>query len=46
MMETKLALAMIVQRYRVELRPGAKIELDPTVTLRPRGSVPMFLKRV
>ncbi len=37
MMEATLLLAMIVQRFRVELLPGQKLELAPAVTLRQKG---------
>ncbi len=37
MMEAALLLAMIVQRFRVELLPGEKLELAPAVTLRQKG---------
>jgi len=39
MMEARLILASIVQRTRLELVPGRSIELDPTVTLRPKGGL-------
>jgi cytochrome P450 len=37
LMEATLLLAMIVQRFRVELLPGEKLELAPAVTLRQKG---------
>jgi cytochrome P450 len=37
MMEAALILAMIVQRYRLELLPGQELRLEPSVTLRPKG---------
>ena len=37
MMEATLLLAMIVQRFRIELLPGEKLELSPAVTLRQKG---------
>jgi cytochrome P450 len=37
MMEATLILAMILQRYRVELLPGQNLELEPSVTLRQKG---------
>jgi cytochrome P450 len=37
MMEATLLLAVILQRYRVELLPGQRLELAPAVTLRPKG---------
>ena len=38
-------LAMIAQNYRLELLPGHQIELDASVTLRPRSGVPVTLHR-
>ena len=43
MMEMQLVLPMIVRRYRLELEPHARVELDPSVTLRPKAGVPMRL---
>jgi len=37
MMEATLLLAMIVQRYRVDLVPGQRLSLAPSVTLRQKG---------
>ncbi len=37
MMEATLILATLVQRFRFELLPGQRLELAPSVTLRPRG---------
>jgi cytochrome P450 len=37
MMEATLILAMILQRFHVELLPGEKLELSPAVTLRQKG---------
>jgi cytochrome P450 len=37
MMEAALMLATILQRYRIELLPGQRLELKPSVTLRQRG---------
>ena len=45
MMEGVLIMAMIGQRYRLDLLPGAEIELEPMITLRPRGGMPVTLKR-
>jgi cytochrome P450 len=38
-MEAMLALATIAQRWRVELVPGQKIELQPKITLRPKNGI-------
>ncbi|MCA9683662.1 MAG: cytochrome P450 [Myxococcales bacterium] len=37
MLEATLLLAMIVQRAHLELMPGQRLELLPSVTLRPKG---------
>jgi cytochrome P450 len=37
MMEAVLVLAMIVQKWRVDLVPGQRLELQPSVTLRQKG---------
>ncbi|MGE0791240.1 MAG: cytochrome P450 [Sandaracinaceae bacterium] len=37
MMEAMLLLAITVQRYRLELLPNQRLELAPSVTLRPKG---------
>jgi cytochrome P450 len=39
MMEARLILATIVQRKRLDLVAGRPVELDPAVTLRPKGGV-------
>jgi cytochrome P450 len=44
MMEARLILASILQRTRLELLPGRSIELDPTVTLRPKRGLWMTAK--
>ena len=40
-----LLAAMIAQRFRFDLVPGAKIVLDPTVTIRPLYGIPMTIHR-
>lgn len=46
LMEGHLALATLAQRVRFELPPGAPdAEMDPVVTLRPRGTMPMIARR-
>ena len=41
MMEAQIVLAKIVQGWRAELLPLTKLELDPVITLRPRGGLRM-----
>ena len=43
MMEVQIILAMVVQRCRLWLVPGHPVEMDPLITLRPRGGVRMTL---
>lgn len=43
MMEALLILAMVAQRYRLRLVPGYRLELDASITLRPRHGIPMAL---
>lgn len=38
MMEATLLLAMIVARGHLEIIPGQRLELEPSVTLRPKGA--------
>ncbi len=44
MMEMKICLAMILQRYQLELSPGAAINRHVTVTLSPKQGIPMKIK--
>jgi len=44
LMEMQLILAMIAQRYHLDLVPGHPIELEPMVTLRPRHGVLVTLR--
>lgn len=42
MMEAVLLLATIARRFRLELAPDARVELLPSLTLRPRFGIKMF----
>jgi cytochrome P450 len=44
MVEAVLVLATILQRYRFSLAPGFKLELLPSVTLRPKSGVEMVVQ--
>ena len=44
MMEITIVLAMILQRYRLELRPGARIDRQVRITLSPRQGIPMIIR--
>jgi cytochrome P450 len=39
----QLTLASIARRYRLQMAPGASVEPQALITLRPRGSVDMLL---
>jgi cytochrome P450 len=43
--EAALVLAMVAQRYRLELAPGYVARPVPSITLRPGGGVPVTLQR-
>lgn len=42
--EMQVILPIVVQRASLERVPGTEIELDPSVTLRPKKGVPMTLR--
>jgi len=44
MMEAQLILAMVSQKYRLELSPGAHVEPERGITLRPGPALPMRLR--
>ncbi len=44
-MEAMIILATLAQKWTPELAPGYKPELQPLVTLRPKGGMPMKLHR-
>ena len=44
LMEAQVIVAMMVQRHRLELVPGEKVEPDPKVTLRPLHGVRVAVK--
>jgi len=43
--EAILIIATLAPRWRLRLEPGYQVELDPRVTLRPNGGLPMVLER-
>jgi cytochrome P450 len=43
MMEAVLILATVATRYRLALAPGQKLELFPSITLRPKGGIKMVV---
>lgn len=46
LMETQIVLAMLLQRYYFELRPGSKVVKEPELSLRQKGGLWMQLKSV
>ncbi len=44
LMEAKIILATLVQRFRPSVAPGHVVRIDPQVTLRPRNGMPMRLR--
>ena len=44
MLEGMLLLATLSQRARLDLAPGVTVEPEATVTLRPRGGLPMHVR--
>jgi cytochrome P450 len=45
MLESVLVLASVVQRYELALAPGYRLEIFPSVTLRPRHGVSMIVRK-
>jgi cytochrome P450 len=45
MMEAKIMMAMVVQRYRLSVLPGQEVVAEPMITLRPRDGIGMRLDR-
>lgn len=43
MMEIKIALAVILQRFRLDVVPGTHVDRDEKTSLRPKGGLPMTL---
>lgn len=43
MMEMQLALPVLLRRFRMELDPAFQLELQPRITLRPGGTIPVRL---
>jgi len=46
MMEATLVMAAIMQRFRVELAPGQRLELKPSVTLRQKRALKILIRDV
>lgn len=43
MTEAILLLATIAQKFRLTLQPGHQVEMEPLITLRPKGGLPMIV---
>ncbi len=46
LVESQLILAAILQRFRLELAPGCKVEPEPLVTLRPKNGLWMKIHNI
>ncbi|MCI0399066.1 MAG: cytochrome P450 [Chloroflexi bacterium] len=46
MMEIKVILAMLLQRYRLALVPGVPVRPDTHISLHPAGGLPMIVRNV
>jgi cytochrome P450 len=44
MMEMQLVVAAMSDSFELDLMPGVEVEMDPAITLRPKGEVPMMLR--
>lgn len=44
MVEARLILATLAQRYRFELAPGHRVAIEPRITLVPKGGMPMIVR--
>ena len=45
LMEAKIMMAMVVQRYHLSVLPGQEVVAEPMITLRPRNGIRMQLER-
>lgn len=44
LMEAELVLATVLSRFRLDLVPGYPVDMEPTITLRPRHGMSMVLR--
>jgi cytochrome P450 len=44
MVEAAVIMSSVIQRFRLESVPGHKVEVDPGVTLAPKGGLPMLVR--
>ena len=45
LMEMQIIVPMLLQRFRLDLLPGFRLQLDPSVTLRPKHGIDVRLRR-
>ncbi|MCK5189571.1 MAG: cytochrome P450 [Methylococcales bacterium] len=45
MLESQLLLSMIIQKYDIQLTSDEEVEIDLAVSLRPKGGIPVLLRR-
>jgi cytochrome P450 len=45
-MEAALVLASLLQQVRFQVVPGYQLTLDPVITMRPKGGLPVIVRRV
>jgi cytochrome P450 len=45
MLESQLLLSMIIQKYDIQLTSDKEVEIDLAVSLRPKGGIPVLLRR-
>ncbi len=41
----KIAVAAIVRRFRISIMPGTRVNRNASLTLGPKGSIPVLIKR-
>lgn len=46
MLEARLVVATVAQAYRLRVAPGARVEPEVSLTLRPRDGIPMIASRL
>jgi cytochrome P450 len=45
MMEGVLVVATLAQQWTMQVAPGHRVEMEPLITLRPKGGIPVTLRR-
>jgi cytochrome P450 len=45
LVEAQIVVAMVMQRYRLDVVPGTVVAPEPHLTLRPRGGLPVTVRR-